>query len=484
LLASVMSLGGCGELLGVDFDDATMGGDDGTARAPGADDAPGRDVASGRDGSGGSSSGTAQGHRDAGDNADPQRPDAATSPEAGGGGGGGGGETDGGPDGGGVPGDGGSNNPGPDAAVGRDAATQTGEPDAGTDPNGPTNTVLPRFAPSLCDREVRTSIRITSSRDAINTGESVCDDVVQQRGGPPLCVLRGQTITVDQGASFRAVGFRVLALVATGDIDVRGFIDASARGTSMAAGATDPGHPGAAANASTGGGGGGGGSTHAGGAGGGNASGGPRWTLDLLRGGAVGGASGSPQSGEAGRGGGAVYLVSCKGSITIAASGGIDASGSGGSPGRGAQRVGTNFLPPGNGGGGGGGGAIVLEANTLRIAGTLVANGGGGGGGGAALDGEGRAADGVIGADGARAEAAALGGAGGANVSRPGGSGGAGGARQVGPAQGLPGANGGGSGGGGGAAGYVVLRSARTTTPNLSGAVVSPAPLVEAVLTQ
>ncbi len=86
----------------------------------------------------------------------------------------------------------------------------------------------------------------------------------------------------------------------------------------------------------------------------------------------VGGSSGGSGSFGAGAGGGAVQLVA-GGKFSLGASTYISVAGGGGQP-----AVSSNFGD--NSSGGGSGGSILIEADSVQIAGILAANGGGGGG--------------------------------------------------------------------------------------------------------
>ena len=240
----------------------------------------------------------------------------------------------------------------------------------------------------------------------IDPNQIVFHTVQQQDGRPDIGVFAFNTI--DLQADLQVEGRNALALLACGDIDCSGVIDASALGRQGGPGGWDGGPVGEAGAGSGGGkaaadgttdcprlcsaGGGGGGHGGRGGDGGGvrcntqsgmvnlaPGDGGPVngfAELVPLAGGSGGaggtdvpGAESSP--GEGGGGGGAVQL-SAGGHIIINAPGGVTVAGDGG-----------RETVSGGGAGGGAGGGILLEALEIHIGeGTfLAANGGGGGGG-------------------------------------------------------------------------------------------------------
>jgi hypothetical protein len=288
--------------------------------------------------------------------------------------------------------------------------------------------------------------------------------------GPELALLYLADWTVAQDVTVRVIGSRPLVVISSGDIELRGVIDAGAHGVM-------PGPGGFAAGLGPGAGQlgvhapdfldpGGGGAGHAtDGARGGQGCaadcttgtvapggpGGPGYgdaVVSVLTGGSGGGQGGAGGGsacapGVGGAGGGAIQLYAV-GRITVTASGGISVGGGGGGGG-----FATDCSDSG-GGGGGSGGVVYLQAERIDLAGVLAANGGGGGSDGGSTDGDGvPGADGALGAEpaagGVPPDGESVGGAGGAGTSAPG-----------------PGSdvaaelNG---GGGGGAAGRVVLHS-------------------------
>jgi len=213
---------------------------------------------------------------------------------------------------------------------------------------------------------------------------------------------------IDLQADLLVQGQNALALLACGDIDCSGVIDASALGSSGGPGGWDGGPVGGAGEGPGGGkaagdgttdcprlcsaGGGGGGHGGRGGDGGGVTCDTQSGEVHLIPGdggpvngfaglvpltGGSGGAGGTDvpgggsSPGDGGGGGGAVQL-SAGGHIWIRAPGGVTVAGDGGRETR-----------SGGGAGGGAGGGILLEALEIQIgtAAFLAANGGGGGGG-------------------------------------------------------------------------------------------------------
>ncbi|MCK9462748.1 MAG: hypothetical protein M0R80_24265 [Proteobacteria bacterium] len=260
--------------------------------------------------------------------------------------------------------------------------------------------------------------------------------------GGEVAVLAVARFAVLDDIDVEIVGARPLAVLAAGEVEIRGSISAidpifhfNGCGGGYGCGFTTepvsgdgPGGGGASYGS---GGAGGGGHCGAGGAGGNGTDG----SLSPGEGGGTyghasivplaGGSAGGKRSlGTGGAGGGAIQISSAV-AISIAEGGSINMSGHGGK---------------GNAGGGGGaGGAILLEAPQVLVAGALAANGGGGGSGGLFGDGMpgqdgaepaagGVSADGASGGDGAYggAIAGAKGGAFAGGISGGGGGGGGG----------------------------------------------------------
>jgi hypothetical protein len=225
---------------------------------------------------------------------------------------------------------------------------------------------------------------------AIDT-DNACGRVESHAGGPDLCVIEAQSLTLTADIDVR--GSRPLVLLAMTTITLPSGVDLdfSADGGAPSTGCTaTPGTDDTSGGSSAGGGGGGGGSFSGAGADGGDsqsaAAGGTTGaTLPLaIRAGCRGAAGGTSSAGNGGLGGapgGALYLVAGQ---SIEIHGDIFANGAGG-------KGGPNKA---GGGGGGSGGLIALDAPTVTLDSTtdLVANGGaggeGGGGGGSGADGE------------------------------------------------------------------------------------------------
>lgn len=327
-----------------------------------------------------------------------------------------------------------------------------------------------------------------SAPDLVGVGkiDTTARVVGMANASPPPAGLRFEDIggvsvlyvgawTVDVDVSVR--GAAPLVVIASKSVSVRAKIDASAQHDQGGpGGGPSKSGPGAGGDAVPSGtddpGGGGGGFGIAGAPGGAGISvpagaGGPAYgglVTDFL--GGSGGGRGSPYNvspctltdGNGGAGGGLLQITSAV-SITIDASGTITAGGGGGRGG--CLNGGTDTM---SGGGGGSGGTIFLEAPTVIAHGVVAANGGGGGGGAQA----GPAKRGFDGADGTLTLVGAAGGIG-ANPER---NGGAGATRAALPQQ--PGGNYNNAGGGGGAYGRIWMRA--RVTPDLTGAVVTPAP--------
>lgn len=315
---------------------------------------------------------------------------------------------------------------------------------------------------------ISTSVTI----DTNIVGVDNCTQIMAQPGGPSLCVVARQSITVVNGGKVVATGANPLVVITTGATTIAGEVDVSshrggtigpgARATCAGAinGASAPAAP------SGGGGGGGGGFVGAGANGGlgrGNIAGGtggtaptPTVVIGGCPGGTGGAGAGGGGAGAGGRGGGALYVIA--GSIMI--SGTVHASGAGGGGGSGGADSG------GGGGGGGAGGMIGFDAPSITVTGVIHANGGGGGGG----NGDDINNNGQGGSDPT------------ATTSAPGGSGGTGGGGNGGRgfAQGsTPNVGNNASedycGGGGGGGGAGVIRVFQTAPGSLGG-MISPSP--------
>ena len=296
----------------------------------------------------------------------------------------------------------------------------------------------------------------------IDTDSSNLCSVQHQSGGPDVCVVAGNTLTVQQ--NFRASGSRPLVLAAVTDLTVKAMLDISGGAQTAAAGANSGDclgtAPGGDDATSPGGGGGGalGAPSASGGAGFAGATGGAGTGLiatpTFVRGGCdgkKGGTKGSAAGGAGGTAGGALYLIAgnsvdVQGSGTIAAPGGGGMGGASGGAG---------------GGGGASGGFVGLDAPDVSVDGTIYANGGGGGGGA-----------GIAGAGGT-GQTGTLGNSAGGAATGGGGAGGTGGVGATGATGGkVPGSNDCGGGGGGGSIGIVWMNY---TTATVTGTIVPDA---------
>ncbi len=319
-------------------------------------------------------------------------------------------------------------------------------------------------------------------------------------GGPPICIVKYGAITIPDTFGLNIVNSatpgHVLSLQSTGPIDIRGGIGfgSSAPGPSPGTNSNK-----VSTNASgkyTAAGPGGAGGVRAGGSGGkctmcdSNAdvvggAGGAAFTLgNILRNGSAGGNTmlGSTILAAGGRGGGGLHLVSLT-RVTLAASAAINVNGGGGSgP---SLQTGSNTA-----GGGGAGGTVVIEAPTINVsAGALaVANGAGGAAGQSWYTNLGGLPQfgHYMGEPGQRSTTRAAGG------DIPNTTAGDGGYEADGTAS--PSENGSPSdvgaatqngGGGGGSRGFIVLRARAMANVMISfGAVISPAPSLQALTSQ
>ena len=377
-----------------------------------------------------------------------------------------------------------SSGPGGDAAPPRDGVapvdTNPEAPDAGTDadnrPRLPRDVVhVPENAWLGDDTDVVWNADVDIETTFLNiTGPGVAgmpdlrfETSPHEPAGPELAVLYLADWTVAEGVTVRVTGSRPLVVISSGNIELRGVIDASGHGLEPGAGgdlATDgqgAGQDGVHVDSFLDSGGGGAGHATAGARGAHGcvdgcdadfAAGGPGGpvygdpAVSVLAGGSGGGLGSFEISldpclpGAGGGGGGAVQLYAVS-TITVAATGGINVGGGGGGAGL------SDGCSDSSAGGGGSGGVVYLQAETIALEGVLAANGGGGGSEG------GLSGDGVDGADGALSEVPAPGGMAAAGDS----AGGAGAAGTSGPQPGADVDAAQNGGGGGGAVGYVVL---------------------------
>jgi hypothetical protein len=245
--------------------------------------------------------------------------------------------------------------------------------------------ISPMFLPDICDAPASEGA-IVIPTTSIDTGtDAVCNGgVVSQAGGPQICVLRYNKITVN--GSYTVRGSRALALVADELVHVGGTIDVSADGAISGPGGGTTLSGDAAASVVGGGGAGfqvagapgGGASTGGGGAGG--------TSIDPALSGVLIGGPRPPMPTNVthpvpGGGGGALVLIACRGTVSV--SGTIDANGGGGGGGRDTNLGGTQAYF--GGAGGGAGGYIAMQGYEVRVSNTLgngiYATGGAGGGG-------------------------------------------------------------------------------------------------------
>jgi hypothetical protein len=326
----------------------------------------------------------------------------------------------------------------------------------------------PKYLPDVCDAlatEPSFTVGTTTTFDT-NLETACTGGVVTQSGGSPICVVRAGTITIS--GQMTVTGGRALALVADDTLTVSSLIDVSANNTTDGPGGGRV--SGAKANVDLGGGGAG---FQQQGANGGTATDG---------GGAAGGAAFDPLAVSAlvggahpagptltigvfgGGGGGALTLISCRGTVNIANGATIDAGGGGGNAGFDAILGGQ--LQVYGGGGGGSGGNVVIQGLDVTVTGRLFANGGGGASGGASE------VSGMKGGDALRSSTTPAGGGAAVSGSGPGGTGGLG--AQL-PTVGRARTSASGSGGGGGGGtGYFTIYVPAGVTPTKSPADISP----------
>ncbi len=327
----------------------------------------------------------------------------------------------------------------------------------------------PMFLPDVCDAPATMTALTLSSDATIDTNiTAVCTGgVVTQPGGPSICVIRYGTIEIANSVTIKVRGSLAVAFVADHELNMRGLLDVSADGSTNGPGGGTM-ISGARALRAVGGGGAGfrisgadGGSSDPAGGGGGLA-GAPIDPLSPVQ--FVGGGRPALPTWQqstypvSGGGGGALTLISCRGSVTV--TGTIDAGGGGGGGGRDTDLSSATQLA--GGAGGGAGGYVVLQGITVDVSiGGVYVNGGAGGGG--------CSLNGCVGTPGS--DATPWGTASGGAAKDEGGTGGNGGTRQV-PTKGL--ASYYSPGGGGAAAGRVQAFVPTTGTVHIS-AEMSPA---------
>ena len=329
----------------------------------------------------------------------------------------------------------------------------------------------PRHLPGVCDTPGQGTLEIASNTTFDTAVDSNCTGgLVQQSGGPEICVVRNASMHLASSAKLRIVNGvtttregnvkdRPIAIVVDDDLSIEGVVDASSE---QASGVASPGggyqndDPGQTGTSTVGLG--GAGFATAGGDGGsfqadgGAMNGGPQLPNPLNSAVFAGGPS------ALGNGGGGVLLVSCHGTVSI--SGSVQVGGAGGPSG-----YISGFLCA-SGLGGGAGGNVLIEAMDINITGSLFANGGGGGAGcinsfGLA-GGDGPMSDTMAAFGGTAASGAGAGGIGGLGVNLPG----KGATAQM--------SAGGHPGGGGGSVGWLQTSTPDGATPMLTPAHVSP----------
>jgi hypothetical protein len=341
--------------------------------------------------------------------------------------------------------------------------------------------IEPRYVPDACDTRADTDLVINSAGSFDPNLDSNCNGgLIEQSGGPSICVVHHKTITIEAAGVLRVLGTvpkgtsRPVALVADERFAIEGTLDLAARGfmNGPGGGITTSGGPIGITSTTVHVGGGGSGGKTAGAAGasatvdGGAANGGLQMAdpalLSALIGGAAAGGPMDPTTGGygGGGGGGAATLISCFGELTI--NGTVNAGGGGGSGGQ----VGIGIPAPGFGGGAGG--YVVLQGRRIAVTGGVFANGGGGGAGASSTP-----APGLPGKDAyASSSQEAQGGQPDADAGR----GGAGGVGTRVPTIGLkPTATVGRGGGGGGSVGFLQTYTPEGIEPTLTPSAVSPA---------
>ena len=240
----------------------------------------------------------------------------------------------------------------------------------------------PHYLADICDAPAQGALNIASMQTIDTSIDNTCTGgIVAQSGGPDICVARYSTMSISSGATLQIVASttgnnaknRPIAFVVDGDLLVDGLLDGAARGARSMSGSNGPGGGYLFAGGndiSMGGAGGAGFATRGGNGGGFQMDGGAQDAgpqlpnpLDSVF---IGGPSND------GPGGGAVMLISCRGTVKVS---GVISLGGGGAH--------SGFLGPfcWPGTGGGAGGNLLVEGMNVEITGSLYANGGGGGAG-------------------------------------------------------------------------------------------------------
>lgn len=332
----------------------------------------------------------------------------------------------------------------------------------------------PRYLPDICDTVAAmpnfTVDHIASFDTALDTN---CNGgVVNQDGGPAICVVRYDSIDITATGILTVSGVRALALVADIAVTIDGVLDVGAKGlvigpggSTVLSGALAGSDGGGGAGFATAGGTGGSATTDGGGGLGGGKATDPSLVTVLIGGTSPNAGLQSANPPRPGGGGGAATLIACRGMVSV--SGTIDAGGGGGSGGAGGLFAGALFA----GTGGGSGGNVVLQGLSIVVTGQVFANGGGGGAG-LFMPSPGVIQAGGAGTNGTRSTTtAATGGV------PPGtaGTGGAGGRQGTAPGFGFhPSAATGLPGGGGGSVGFFQTYTPSGVTPQLTPLAASP----------
>lgn len=335
--------------------------------------------------------------------------------------------------------------------------------------------ITPRYVPDACDAPAgEPMLMVTNSASLDPNFDSNCTGgIIDQTGGPSICVVRYGIIDIASGVTLTVANTpeangRTVAFVADALLSIEGTLDVGAHGALSGPGGGfvhSGGTPQIAPNIIGGGGAGGasagapGGSTSADG---GAANGGAGAADPALLAALVGGAAayqyddGTMLFGGGG-GGGGVSLVACRGQVNV--SGTINAGGGGGAGGSGGLFK--------DGFGGGAGGYVVLQGLDVSVNGSLFANGGGGGAGEQSTN-----ADGIAGHDGSQSDSTAADGGASQNGGGAGGTGGIEGRNpSIGRKNSVSGAY---PGGGGGSVGWFQTYTPEGIDPKLTPAHVSP----------
>ena len=337
-----------------------------------------------------------------------------------------------------------------------------------TTPAAHCKTLAPRYLPDVCATPSAVDLMVAANGTLDTDLDASCTGgIIEQTGGPALCVIHARTIDVTQSVTLKLIASsaaskiksgRAVALVADMDLTIAGIVDASASqnqsgpggGYVQSGGAATPTTAFGGAGFHTNGGAGGSDSMSGGAGNGGTAMPDPA-ALTIFEGGPYGNGIGG------GGGGGALMLISCAGAVRV--TGQVVAGGGGG---LGA----VHLTGPVGGAGGGAGGYIVVQGAAIEITGGVFANGGGGGAG--AVAGPGSTTQ--YGANGNGSTSQASGGTPQAGA----GSGGLGGALTGPGPGGAPTINGDTPGGGGGSVGFIQTYTPAGVAPNIGSAHVSP----------